>query len=215
MSAWIDAMSRALDEAKLAGSAGDVPVGAALVSPTGELFLAHNQREVLRDPTAHAEILALQKAARALGHWRLVGWTCVVTLEPCVMCAGALVNARVSHLVYGCDDPKAGAIRSLFSITSDERLNHRLTFDQGVLAEQSSMLLKDFFAQRRQKQVLDEVARAIVESAIARARDGLSNDVQCGECGSPLEVAAAGPEVWFYACKCGRFRGTLRSTNKK
>jgi len=110
---------------------------------------AHNRRELDQDPLAHAEILALGQAARALGSWRLVGTTLYVTLEPCAMCAGALVNARVERLVYGCDDPKAGAVRSLYTLCEDGRLNHRLEVVAGVEAEACAELLRSFFAALR------------------------------------------------------------------
>jgi tRNA(adenine34) deaminase len=141
----------ALAEADAAALSGDVPVGAVMVGPGGELVLGRNLREVERDPTAHAEIVALRAAAKLVGHWRLDGWTCVVTLEPCPMCAGAMVNGRVSRLVYGCRDPKAGAARSLFSITNDARLNHRLEVIEGVEAEECARRLRDFFAARRRE----------------------------------------------------------------
>jgi tRNA(adenine34) deaminase len=148
---WSSAMQLALAEADAAAANGDVPVGAVMVGPSGELIAGRNLREVERDPTAHAEIVALRTAAKLVGHWRLDGWTCVVTLEPCPMCAGALVNGRVTRLVYGCRDPKAGAAASLFSITSDARLNHRLEVVEGVEAEACAQRLRDFFAARRRE----------------------------------------------------------------
>lgn len=143
------AMLSALAEADAAALAGDVPVGAIMIGPNGELVSARNLREAEQDPTAHAEVVALRAAARVEGHWRLDRWTCVVTLEPCPMCAGALVNARVQRLVYGCRDPKAGAVASLFNITTDPRLNHRLEVVEGVEAEACAQRLRDFFAARR------------------------------------------------------------------
>jgi tRNA(adenine34) deaminase len=151
MNDWSAAMQAALAEADAAAAAGDVPVGAVMVGPNGEHLFGRNLREVERDPTAHAEIVALRLAAKLVGHWRLDGWTCVVTLEPCPMCAGALVNGRVTRLVYGCRDPKAGAAASLFSITSDPRLNHRLEVIEGVEAEACAQRLRDFFAARRRE----------------------------------------------------------------
>ena len=142
---------RALAEADAAALAGDVPVGAIMVGPNGEEVVGKNLREVDRDPTAHAEVVALRAAAKLVGHWRLDGWTCVVTLEPCPMCAGALVNARVTRLVYGCRDPKAGASASLFTITNDPRLNHRLEVVEGVEADACAQRLRDFFAARRRE----------------------------------------------------------------
>lgn len=149
--AWAEAMALALAEADAAARDGDVPVGAVLVSPAGELVPGRNRREIDQDPTAHAEVVAIREAARRLGHWRLVGWTCVVTLEPCPMCAGALVNARVARLVYGCRDPKAGAVRTLFSVADDTRLNHRVDVVEGVEAEACAQRLRDFFAARRRE----------------------------------------------------------------
>jgi tRNA(adenine34) deaminase len=143
-------MRRALDEAALATAHGDVPIGCIVVGPDGsELARAHNRREVDADPTAHAEILALRAAARAGGHWRLEGACVLVTLEPCPMCAGALVNARVARLVYAATDPKAGAVDTLFSIGRDARLNHRFEVVGGVLADESAALLRSFFAELR------------------------------------------------------------------
>jgi tRNA(adenine34) deaminase len=146
-----DAMLLALAEADEAARAGDVPVGAVMLGPNGDIVRARNLREAEQDPTAHAEIVALRAAAKIVGRWRLDGWTMFVTLEPCPMCAGALVNGRVTRLVYGCRDPKAGASHSLFTITSDPRLNHRLEVVEGVEAEACAQRLRDFFAVRRGK----------------------------------------------------------------
>ena len=112
---------------------------------------AYNQREQLQDPTAHAEIIALTQAAAALENWHLTGCTMYVTLEPCCMCAGALVLARIDRLVYGCDDPKAGAVKSLYNICSDERLNHRVEITSGVMEKNCRELLQEFFAHRRKE----------------------------------------------------------------
>lgn len=142
-------MVRALTEAEKAAALGDVPVGALVVADGEILGVGHNRREVENDPTAHAEIVALRHAAKKRRSWRLDDTTLVVTLEPCPMCAGALVNARVARLVYGCDDPKAGAARSLFSVCNDSRLNHRLEISAGLLADRSAELLRRFFAARR------------------------------------------------------------------
>ena len=140
-------MEAALDEAGAAAAAGEVPVGALVVSAAGELLAqAHNRRESDGDPLAHAELLAIRQAARELGGWRLVGATLYVTLEPCAMCAGALVLARVGRLVYGAPDPKAGFCGSLGDLVRDPRLNHRLEVVAGVLGERSAGLLKGFFA---------------------------------------------------------------------
>jgi tRNA(adenine34) deaminase len=143
-------MALALQLAEQAARRGEVPVGAVLVSSAGRLLgWAHNLRESLQDPTAHAEILALRQAAATSGSWRLPGSTLYVTLEPCPMCAGALVNARVGRLVYGCPDPKAGAAGTLYELPTDPRLNHRLTVQAGVGADEARRLLQDFFARRR------------------------------------------------------------------
>ncbi|MFL6129896.1 MAG: nucleoside deaminase [Mycobacteriales bacterium] len=143
-------MRQALSVASAALDSGDVPVGALVVSASGSvLAAAANGRERDNDPTAHAELLALRLAARALGSWRLDGCTLVVTLEPCTMCAGALVLARVARLVYGADDPKAGAVGSLWDVVRDRRLNSRPEVVGGVLAAESTDLLRSFFAARR------------------------------------------------------------------
>ena len=142
-------MTKAINAAKVAEENGDVPIGAVIVHDGNIIAKGWNQREQLQDPTAHAEIIALTQAAAALGTWRLVGCTMYVTLEPCCMCAGALVLARVDRLVYGCDDPKAGAVRSLYNICQDERLNHRVEVTGGVLQDQCSELLQQFFRQKR------------------------------------------------------------------
>jgi tRNA(adenine34) deaminase len=142
-------MQLAIEQAGIAEENGDVPIGAVIVHKDKIIGKAYNQREQLQDPTAHAEIIALTQAAAAIETWRLEGCTIYVTLEPCTMCAGALVLARIDRLVYGCDDPKAGAIKSLYNIVTDERLNHRIEVISGVLADQCSKLLQDFFKKRR------------------------------------------------------------------
>ena len=142
-------MREALAEAAAAGQAGDVPVGCVLVHEGAVLARAHNHRQRLQDPTAHAEILAIRAAAEQLGSFRLIGVTAYVTLEPCPMCAGALVNARVPRVVYGCDDPKAGAVRTLYTIGADPRLNHRFELTAGVLGQQCAEQLSGFFAELR------------------------------------------------------------------
>jgi tRNA(adenine34) deaminase len=142
-------MLLALDQARLAARHGDVPVGAVVIDQAGTaLAAAGNEREIRHDPTAHAELLALREASRRLQSWRLTGLTLVVTLEPCTMCAGALVLARVARLVFGAFDPKAGAVSSLFDVLRDPRLNHRVEVRGGVLEAECSALLKDFFADR-------------------------------------------------------------------
>jgi tRNA(adenine34) deaminase len=143
-------MREALTEAEAAAAVFDVPVGAVVVDAAGALVSrGRNRREADQDPTGHAEIYALRRAAAALGHWRLEGLTVYVTLEPCPMCAGALVNARIGRLVYGCADPKAGAVDTLFSIGQDSRLNHRFGVERGVLEEECAGVLRRFFAEIR------------------------------------------------------------------
>ncbi|MHC4757615.1 MAG: tRNA adenosine(34) deaminase TadA [Planctomycetota bacterium] len=142
-------MSLAIDQAEIARENGDVPVGAVIVHNGQIIAKAYNQREQLQDPTAHAEIIALTQAAAAIGNWHLHGCTIYVTLEPCSMCAGALVLARMDRLVYGCNDPKTGACGSLYNIVQDERLNHRLEVTSGVLEDDCRQQLQGFFANRR------------------------------------------------------------------
>jgi tRNA(adenine34) deaminase len=148
---WHAAMEAAIAEAELAIGHGDVPVGAVVVRDGGIIASRHNERELTGDPTAHAEILAIRDAARVVGHWRLDDCTMVVTLEPCAMCAGALVNARMGQLVYGATDPKAGAAGSLMTLVADPRLNHRMPMVTGVEAARCGALLVDFFAARRDR----------------------------------------------------------------
>jgi tRNA(adenine34) deaminase len=143
------AMRLALHEAKQALTHGDVPVGAVAIADGQVVSTRHNERELRLDPTAHAEILALRDAAAALGTWRLGDVTLVVTLEPCAMCAGALVSARVGRLVFGAVDPKAGACGSLYQLCADPRLNHELPVRGGVLADECGVVLEEFFAGRR------------------------------------------------------------------
>ncbi|HNJ96579.1 MAG TPA: tRNA adenosine(34) deaminase TadA [Ilumatobacteraceae bacterium] len=155
--AWSDTdaafMRLAIDQAQLAEAHDDVPIGAVVVrdSADGPVVIAarHNERELTGDPTAHAEVLAVRDAAAVVGHWRLLDCTLYVTLEPCVMCAGALVNARIGRVVYGATDPKAGAVASLYEVCADVRLNHRPPVEAGVLADECGQLLKTFFAARR------------------------------------------------------------------
>lgn len=143
-------MASALAQAALAPAHGDVPIGAVVVAPSGDVVAAgHNERELTGDPTAHAEVLALRRAAEAVGSWHLDGHTLVVTLEPCTMCAGALVLARVERVVIGAWDPKAGAVSSLFDVVRDPRLNHRVEVVAGVLAQTCAQRLSDFFAALR------------------------------------------------------------------
>lgn len=143
-------MGLALDQARLAADVGEVPVGALVVDPQGRVVASdHNRREELADPTAHAEILVLRAAAQALGSWRLEGHTLVVTLEPCAMCAGAAVNARLARIVYAAPDLRAGACWSLYNVAQDRRLNHTVELVAGVGEEESAALLARFFAAKR------------------------------------------------------------------
>jgi tRNA(adenine34) deaminase len=144
-------MKIALAEAKRARSEGEVPVGAVIVKDGAVIGRGHNQVEELKDPTAHAEVLAIGAAATSLGSWRLEGATIYVTLEPCTMCAGALVLARVARLVYGAADPKAGACGSLLNVPRDERLNHLVEIESGFMEEECSFLLRSFFDEIRKK----------------------------------------------------------------
>lgn len=150
--AW---MRLALREAIAAYTLGEVPVGAVVVKEGRVVGRGHNLREKLHDPTAHAEMIALTAAAEAVDDWRLENCTLYVTLEPCPMCAGAIVNARVPRVVYGADDPKAGACGSLFNLVQDSRLNHRVELSRGVLADDAADLLKTFFRERRQGKTQD------------------------------------------------------------
>lgn len=145
----IDFMRLALREAEDAFDEGEVPVGAVLVINNEIVASAHNCREATFDPTAHAEVLALKEGARKVENWRLTGATLYVTKEPCIMCAGAMVNARLGRLVYGCGDTKAGAVQNLYQILSDKRLNHRVEVVSGILEEECAALLKKFFQERR------------------------------------------------------------------
>jgi tRNA(adenine34) deaminase len=142
-------MAQALDEARKAETHGDVPVGAVIVAG-GELVAAgHNEREHLQDPSAHAELLAIRRAAAALGSWRLLDTTLYVTLEPCAMCAGAIVLARIPRVVFGTTDPKAGAAGSVLDVLGEPRLNHRPVVESGLLADECAAVLRAFFAARR------------------------------------------------------------------
>ena len=144
------AMQQALLAAREAGLRGDVPVGAVVLGPDGSpIGVGSNERELTGDPTAHAEVVAIRRAAEALGRWRLTGCTLVVTLEPCTMCAGAIVAARIDHLVFGAFDDKAGAVTSLFDVLRDPRLNHRPRVTSGVLEADCAALLEEFFTSRR------------------------------------------------------------------
>ena len=143
-------MQQALQQAQLAAELDEVPVGAIIVREGIVLASARNERERLHDPTAHAEMIAITQAASAVESWRLEGCTLYVTLEPCPMCAGAIQQARIAQVVYGAEDPKAGAVRSLFQLLSDERLNHQVEVVGGVLAEDCGKVLTEFFARKRE-----------------------------------------------------------------
>lgn len=147
---FVPAMRRALDEARKASEGGEVPVGAVVLDASGEIIgTGHNDRERSADPTGHAEIIAMREAAASLGSWRLAGCTLVVTLEPCTMCAGASVQARLDRVVYGAADPKAGAVGSLWDVVRDRRLNHRPEVIAEVLADECAAPLIEFFTRRR------------------------------------------------------------------
>jgi tRNA(adenine34) deaminase len=147
---WVDPMRLALEEARSALTTGDVPIGAVVLDPTGEVIgRGRNNREATADPTGHAEVVAIREAAQAVGEWRLTGCTLLVTLEPCTMCAGAIVLSRLSRLVFAAYDDKAGAVGSLWDVVRDRRLNHRPEVVAGVLARDSAALLDDFFRQQR------------------------------------------------------------------
>lgn len=154
MTDYVPAMRLALAQAAAAGLRGEVPVGAIVLDTGGSVLAqAGNDRESSVDPTAHAEVLALREAARALGQWRLTGCTLVVTLEPCTMCAGASVLARVDRIVYGAVDAKGGAVGSLWDVVRDRRLNHRPEVVMGVLADECAEILTEFFAVRRMREL--------------------------------------------------------------
>lgn len=144
-------MRVALDEADKGAASGEVPVGAVVVCDSEIIGRGHNRREKQHSPLAHAELLAIEQASRHLGHWRLSRCWLYVTLEPCVMCVGAIVQARMGRLVFGCLDPKGGAVESLYQLCNDSRLNHRLPVTGGILAEDCSRILGDFFKRLRQR----------------------------------------------------------------
>jgi len=142
-------MERALTQAQCAYSIGEVPVGALIIKENKVVSEAHNLTGSMKDPTAHAEVLAIRKASEVLGDWRLIGCTLYTTLEPCAMCAGALVLSRIERLVFGATDPKSGMVGSLENLVCDERLNHRLEVTSGILADESATLLRSYFKDRR------------------------------------------------------------------
>jgi tRNA(adenine34) deaminase len=150
-------MERALSEARLGAERDEVPVGAVLVAPDGTVHADHNRTREATDPTAHAEVRVIRRAAERLGDWRLLDHTLYVTLEPCAMCAGAIVLARIPRLVFAARDPKAGMCGSLDNLVEDERLNHRVTVEAGLLADEASELLREFFGARRRSAVASPV----------------------------------------------------------
>jgi tRNA(adenine34) deaminase len=144
-------MQEAIAEAKIAAGLGEVPVGCIIVIDGNIVGRGGNRRESAADPTAHAEMIAIREAARAIGGWRLVGSTLYVTQEPCPMCAGAIINARIDRVVYGCDNPKAGSVRTLHKLLEDPRFNHRVLVENGLLAAECGQLLSDFFKELRKQ----------------------------------------------------------------
>jgi tRNA(adenine34) deaminase len=146
-------MALALNEAREAAAAGEIPVGAVVVCGDKVIARGHNRREALQDPTAHAEVLALQTASSYLKSWRLEDCALYVTLEPCIMCVGAILQARIARLVFGCLDPKAGAVESLYRLCDDSRLNHTLPVSRGVMESECSRILSEFFADLRKKKL--------------------------------------------------------------
>ena len=168
-------MGMALEEARLAAAEGEVPIGAVVVCAGEVVARAHNRRETDRDPSAHAEFSAMREASRVLGRWRLTGCTVYVTLEPCLMCAGLMVNARIDRCVFGAADPKGGALGTLFDVSADERLNHAFEVSAGVRAEEAADLLRSFFRERRARRKAPGAAEA--SAAEASAADGA--DAMC------------------------------------
>ena len=142
-------MQAAIAEAQLARAKGEVPIGAVIVHAGQIIGRGHNLRETSNDPTSHAEMVAIRQAAEAIGHWRLLETTLYVTLEPCVMCMGAIILARIPRLVYSCRDPRAGAVGSIYDFSSDERFNHKVEVVEGVLGEECSRMLSGFFQELR------------------------------------------------------------------
>ncbi|WP_321972196.1 tRNA adenosine(34) deaminase TadA [Paratractidigestivibacter sp.] len=158
-------MRLALEEAAAAAEEGEVPIGAVVVCNGEVVARAHNRRETDLDPSAHAEFSAMVAASRALGRWRLTGCTVYVTLEPCLMCAGLMVNARIDRCVFGAADPKGGALGTLFDVSHDERLNHEFEVEAGVLADEAADQLRDFFRERRRAAKAAKQAAAAAENA--------------------------------------------------
>ena len=176
----LDYLHLALAEAHAAEAAGEVPIGAIIVSPTGEIIgRGHNQVVTTSDPTAHAEIVALRQAARTLSNYRLTGCTLYSTLEPCAMCAGAILHARIARLVYSARDPKAGACGSALSVMNHPALNHRVLVEEGLLAEITGPLLSDFFRRRRAMQSLSQISAShSLTETLPDGDDQARNNVQ-------------------------------------
>lgn len=187
-------MRIALEEARAAAEEGEVPIGAVVVCDGEVVARAHNRRETDLDPSAHAEFSAMVAASRALGRWRLTGCTVYVTLEPCLMCAGLMVNARVDRCVYGASDPKAGALGTLYDVSCDPRLNHEFPVTPGVLAQESSDLLRGFFRARR---VARRDRRSPAGEGDERGGAAGAIDAACdGSAGpAPADVPAPAPEA--------------------
>ncbi len=165
-------MRLALEEAALAAEEGEVPIGAVVVCDGEVVARAHNRREMDLDPSAHAEFSAMVAASRALERWRLTGCTVYVTLEPCLMCAGLMVNARVDRCVYGAADPKGGALGTLFDVSHDERLNHEFDVEAGVLADEAAAQLRNFFRERRARAKAAKRAAAGVSEGVLEPAQG-------------------------------------------
>lgn len=181
-------MHVALEEAALAAEEGEVPIGAVVVFDGEVIARAHNRRETDTDPSAHAEFVAMVEASRVLDRWRLTGCTVYVTLEPCVMCAGLMVNSRVDRCVFGASDPKGGAVGTLYDLSHDERLNHEFEVTSGVLADEAAQQLRDFFKARRK-------ARKAQRAAERAAAEAAGAAVPCACTSQADAVGAEGPDV--------------------
>lgn len=181
-------MHVALEEAALATEEGEVPIGAVVVFDGEVIARAHNRRETDIDPSAHAEFVAMVEASRVLDRWRLTGCTVYVTLEPCVMCAGLMVNSRVDRCVFGASDPKGGAVGTLYDLSHDERLNHEFEVTSGVLADEAAQQLRDFFKARRKARKAQRAAERAAAEAVGAA-------VPCACASGEDAVRAAGPDV--------------------
>ena len=181
-------MHVALEEAALATEEGEVPIGAVVVFDGEVIARAHNRRETATDPSAHAEFVAMVEASRVLDRWRLTGCTVYVTLEPCVMCAGLMVNSRVDRCVFGASDPKGGAVGTLYDLSHDERLNHEFEVTSGVLADEAAQQLRDFFKARRKARKAQHAAERAAAEAVGAA-------VPCACASGEDAVRADGPDV--------------------